>query len=416
MAGKNNKIILYIDDDENNLKLVKKLLENAGYNFVGASNGIEGIDIAVQTMPDLILMDMNMPGLDGYEAATRLNSMAEFSNIPIVAVTANVLNGDRERSLIAGCKGYIPKPIDIDTFIETINSYVSGRVEKVSSIDEADYLKEYNEKLVEHLERKVRKLSLKLDDALKVSQLKSEFLSTMTHELRTPLNAIINFSELLSSYDEVPSKEKYKECLDHINDNGKLLLHIVTEMLDLASLQAGKVKLDIQLTILNDVILSAQYKYLKVAEARGIKLQLKLDENISIINTDPNMLIKIIECFVDNAIKYTRQGEVIISSKKIDGSSMLIPDTVSAHLSKYNDYCLISVADTGIGIDQDSIDSLFEEFHQLDGGVAREFGGIGLGLAIVKQLVELLGAYIWVESEINKGSVFYLLINCQSER
>ena len=112
--------ILYVEDDLANKTLVRKLLLAAGFKVVEASDGLSGIQAAKDERPDLILMDMSMPGLDGYEATTRIKAIDELRHIPVIAVTAHAMKGDRERSLAAGCDGYITKPIDFNTFVDAV--------------------------------------------------------------------------------------------------------------------------------------------------------------------------------------------------------------------------------------------------------------------------------------------------------
>ena len=118
------KKILVIEDNENNLYLVKFMLENAGYQVVEAIDGFEGVKLSVSEKPNLILMDIQLPGLDGYEATKQIKANGKTSNIPIIAVTSYAMVGDREKTLKAGCDGYIEKPIDPETFISEIEQYL----------------------------------------------------------------------------------------------------------------------------------------------------------------------------------------------------------------------------------------------------------------------------------------------------
>lgn len=118
--------VLYIEDDLVNMALVRKLLKVEGVQFLEASNGWAGIAVAQTHLPDLILMDMNMPDMDGYEATRRIKSLPELQHIPVVALTANAMERDKQRSLDAGCQGHITKPIDIDTFAKQVMEYIHG--------------------------------------------------------------------------------------------------------------------------------------------------------------------------------------------------------------------------------------------------------------------------------------------------
>ena len=119
--------ILYVEDDFQNRVLVRRVLEASGFSFIGAENGLAGIQLAQEHIPDLILMDINLPEMDGYEVTSRLRQMNSLANVPIVAMTANVMKGDREKSLGAGCDGYIQKPINVDLLPDQINQFLAAR-------------------------------------------------------------------------------------------------------------------------------------------------------------------------------------------------------------------------------------------------------------------------------------------------
>jgi len=155
------KQILYIEDNYENKLLVRRLLESAGYNVLEADDGLSGIKMAVEHIPDLIIMDINIPGMDGYEATTKLKNMSELAHVPIVALTANVMKGDREKSLVAGCDGYMQKPINPDTFVDTLQQYLVGRRDQVEKEQQSLFLKQYSQKLVDRLEEKILELEQK---------------------------------------------------------------------------------------------------------------------------------------------------------------------------------------------------------------------------------------------------------------
>ncbi len=144
-----------------NRLLVRRLLEARGFQLVEANDGISGVKMAEEVEPDLILMDINLPLLDGHAATTRIKSIQRLSHIPIIALTSNVLEGDRERSLVAGCDGYIKKPIDVDEFPAQVEGYLRGKREKVEEEDEQLFYKEYSAKLVNKLQKHIEELEEK---------------------------------------------------------------------------------------------------------------------------------------------------------------------------------------------------------------------------------------------------------------
>lgn len=156
-----NRTILQIEDNEANRTLVRRVLEAKGYSVFDAEDGISGIRRAQELKPALILMDINIPGLDGYEAATRIRSIRELEKTPIVAITAGAGMGDRERSLSAGCIGYIQKPIDVRNFHKQVEEFLSGREECLSAEEERSHLRDYSHRLVTRLQEKVMSLEVK---------------------------------------------------------------------------------------------------------------------------------------------------------------------------------------------------------------------------------------------------------------
>jgi PAS domain S-box-containing protein len=150
--------ILYVEDNPDNFRLVKTLLEKSGYEVVGAADGIEAIVRAPQEMPDLVLMDINIPSLSGYEVTTRIKSMKGLEEVPVVALTAKTMKGDKDMALAAGCVGYIAKPIDPFSFVQDVESFLKGRQDKIPIVEEQSVLREYSRKLVTHLEEKVTQL------------------------------------------------------------------------------------------------------------------------------------------------------------------------------------------------------------------------------------------------------------------
>ena len=153
-----NPKILYIDDDPFNRSLVNRLLTSYNFEVIEAATGLEGITIARKNPPHLILMDINMPGLDGHETTTRMRSIPILKRVPIIALTARTTSGERELAIAAGCDGYITKPIDVDDFPHQIISYLQGRKDTITNDERQLYLGYDNHKLVERLETKVIEL------------------------------------------------------------------------------------------------------------------------------------------------------------------------------------------------------------------------------------------------------------------
>ena len=155
--GKKAKI-LYVEDNRENRMLVRAIMEADGYTIVDAEDGLSGVEAAVREEPALILLDVNLPGIDGYEVVAVLKSFPALANTPVVALTAYAMEGDRQRTLVAGCDGYIQKPIDVDTFPKQVEEFLHGKREHVEEREEGAYLRELNQRLVHRLVNQVEEL------------------------------------------------------------------------------------------------------------------------------------------------------------------------------------------------------------------------------------------------------------------
>lgn len=197
--------------------LVRRILEARGYTVLEAQTGLTGLQIAQAETPDLILMDLNLPDLDGYAVTTKLKRMSELQNTPIIALTANVMDGDRELSLVSGCDGYIPKPIEVTKLVARVERFLRGQRETLRDSQEQQYLREYRDRLVDRLEKKVRELTaLNAELEIRVEERTAELQAAQSrlieaekskvvvemagataHELNQPLTAILGLIQLI---------------------------------------------------------------------------------------------------------------------------------------------------------------------------------------------------------------------------
>jgi signal transduction histidine kinase len=240
----------------------------------------------------------------------------------------------------------------------------------------------------------LRSLNARLEQA---SQAKSEFLANMSHELRTPLNAILGFTEMVLDelYGEVPAD--LKEPLADIQTNGKHLLRLINDVLDLSKIEAGRMELSLGDYAVDDVVATVRASLRSLANDKGLDFVAEVEENLPLAHGDSKRITQCLLNLVGNALKFTRHGRVTIGVER------------EGPLLRYR------VSDTGIGIPADQIEAVFAEFRQVDSTTTRDFGGTGLGLSITKKFVELHGGRIWVESELGKGSTFYFTIPLRVE-
>ncbi len=394
MKTDQQRIILYVEDNPENKLLVRRVLEAQGYRVVDADDGLSGIRLAQEVQPDLILMDINLPGMDGYEAATKIKSIPSLRHVPIVALTANVMQGDRERSLAAGCDGYLPKPIDIDQLIEQIEAFLAGKREEVAPDEREVYLEEYTRKLVNKLEAKIVELEKANAELRELDRLKSEFVSTVSHELRTPLNIIIGHAEILQDELFGPLNDRQKRYVDNILHSARHLLELVENILDLSRIESGKLELNLQPFDVAQAVDEVRALLDPLAERKDIRVVVRIDPDLKQIVADRLRFKQILYNLMSNAVKFTPNGG------RVDVTVERLP----------NEWVQIVVRDTGIGIPQEHLETIFERFRQLDSSFSREWEGTGLGLALTREFVRLHGGKIEVQSQVGKGSTFTVLL------
>ncbi|MDD5680016.1 MAG: ATP-binding protein [Candidatus Omnitrophica bacterium] len=227
------------------------------------------------------------------------------------------------------------------------------------------------------------------------SRAKSSFLANMSHELRTPLNAIIGFSELMKDGTAGPMSDEQKEYAGHIWESGKYLLSLINDILDLSKVEAGKMVLELSEFDLRELLKKSLVFISERARQHGIKLSSDIKDDVCMVRADERKVKQIIFNLLSNAVKFTPDGGKIgIEAGKTDGGGILI-----------------SVWDTGIGIEVKDDARVFAEFEQIDNEYSRKYAGTGLGMPLSKKFVELHGGKIWFESEgKNKGTRFYFTL------
>ena len=228
--------ILYIEDNPESRTLVRNVLEARGFDVLEASDGIAGIDLAISAHPDLILCDIEMPGIDGYETATRLRSYRGLDGCPIVVLTSH---GDRGLSLSIGCDGYIEKPIDVEKFPGQLREFLKGKREKVKTTEERRYLREYSQSLVERLEATVRELTAANSRLRAAARSKTEFMQNLSHELATPLTPITGYLKILKSGKTGTLTEPQQKILESMTLSAERLSRTIDNLVDFATLESG---------------------------------------------------------------------------------------------------------------------------------------------------------------------------------
>ena len=269
--------------------------------------------------------------------------------------------------------------------------FIKNTVDLMQTFAAQSVLAIQNARLFSEIGEKSRQLEV-------ASQHKSQFLANMSHELRTPLNAILGYTELIldNIYGEVPDKARV--TLERIQNNGRHLLGLINDVLDLSKIEAGQLSLSLTDYSIKDVVHNVYGAVESLATAKNLALKVELPTDLPPARGDERRLTQVLLNLVGNAIKFTDTGEVAIKTSTADGTL-----TVAVH-------------DTGPGISEADQGKIFEEFQQADSSSTKQKGGTGLGLAIAKRIIEMHGGRLWVESELGHGSTFSFTVPVKVER
>lgn len=382
--------ILYIEDNHDNQLLVRRILEARGYAIQVCEDGPSGIALARESQPALILVDINIAGMDGYETTTRLRSLPHLQATPIIAITADARPGTRERALAAGCDGFLAKPIDPRLLPDQIAEFLGGKRELLPKSLETTMLREYNAKLVERLERQVRELSARNAELQELDRLKNTFLATISHELRTPLTAILGYLELFERRTLGPLNDVQGQAINVIARNARTLSRILNNLLYLQEVRSTEIRR--VPVVIHDVLQEVIADMQSLARAANVILSASLQPT-AVYHGDPIGIGQALRALIDNAIKFTP------ASGRVDVTLIDEPSRV-----------LVRVEDTGIGIPAEAQEKIFLPFYQIDDTLARPYSGAGLGLAIARHVVEAHGGQLTVRSIVNAGSTFTVVL------
>jgi signal transduction histidine kinase len=377
MMGVRMARILHIEDDSANRLLVRKILTPAGFDVVDAADGVEGIRKAISEHPDLVLVDIAIPGLDGYEVTLRLRAEPHLRHVPIVAITAE---GNRETSLAVGCDGFLQKPIDARTFVDTIRGYLLGLKDK-GDHQTSKHLRLQSQRIVTHLEEKLEQLSSANARLVEMDQARKEFYRNVSHELATPMTPIVGYVRLLLDGELGDLTVAQSKALTAINDCADRLRGLIDNLLDVTALETGRMQFVYDEYDLAEVVRRSVARIApKFSEKKQRVVQEVSPQMVGV--GDPVRLGKALDQLLDNAQKFTPVGGSV---------------GIRARALADRQFELF-VADTGPGVPEHAAKRVFEPFFQADGSETRSYGGAGVGLAVVRGVARGHGGYVCTKS------------------
>jgi signal transduction histidine kinase len=368
------RTILIVDDRPANLGVVVDSLDESGFRVVVAQEGREALERADYVKPDLVLLDVSMPGMDGFEVCRRLKSREGTRDIPVIFMTARTETEDKVAGFAAGGVDYVTKPLQVQEVIARVNTHLSVRsMQKQLEIQNALLQRE-----IEEHQRAEQELSALNKDL-------EAFTYSVSHDLRAPLRAISGFTQLLQRRNGTQLDAAGRELLDRVMDAGRHMDILIHDLLQYSRTGKGNIRME-------PVPLSPLLRRLgsifgeRIAAARA---QLEIVEPLATPHADPMLLEQILTNLVDNALKYRcREGVPSIRVSCTEAGGQVV----------------LRVADNGIGIKAGDQERIFEAFRRLH--TQDEYDGTGIGLAIVAKSARVMGGIIEVESEPGRGSTF----------
>jgi signal transduction histidine kinase len=383
-------VILVVDDNPNNLFTMRALLKRLhDCAVIEAASGEQALARVVEHEVNLILLDVQMPGMDGFETARHLQMTGRTRDIPIIFVTA-VFKAEEfiKRGYDLGAVDYLTKPIDDNMLLNRVRLY-QGLFRRERQLAATVELLHHNE----------RALAMARDAAEAANRAKSTFLANMSHELRTPMNAIMGMTGLALRHTDDP---RLQEHLHKIEQASQHLLTIINDILDISKIEAERLVLERVGFKLGEILENLRSMLGQRASDKRLALSFDVPAGLAglPLQGDPVRLEQVLLNLLGNAIKFTDSGGIDLRTILEEKN----PDAVRLRFE---------IQDSGVGIAAADLPRLFNAFEQADGSLTRKYGGTGLGLAISRRLVEMMDGSIGVDSTPGQGSTFWFTVRLQ---
>lgn len=363
--------ILIVDDNIANLEIARTILSDFGYEVIIASSADESLEILRYEKPDLILLDIMMPSINGFELCKILKTNDEIKDIPIIFLTALTQPEDLVMGFELGGADYITKPFSRDVLLTRVKNQLE-------------------------LVKKNRIIIQQNRDLIKLNNEKNALLAIAAHDLKNPLQAILGSSELIARKVLNEKIDISSELIENIKFSSKKAINIIIDLLDVQAMEEGKLALKMELIDARDIVIESIDEFLPIANKKRVKLNYEEDDNICRIFTDKNKLSRVVDNLISNAIKFSSSGtEVKITCMNVN-------------IGNKNEIIRIEVCDQGPGFTKEDLQSIYSKFSKLSARPTAEESSTGLGLSIVKKMTELLGGIVELETKVGVGSKFKL--------
>ncbi|HJQ39239.1 MAG TPA: ATP-binding protein [Thermoanaerobaculia bacterium] len=374
-AAERGARVVIADDNSDMRGYITRLLERR-YEVINCADGRAALEEIRRSRPNLLLADIMMPELDGFELLHAIRADPELRTLPVILLSARAGEEARVEGMGAGADDYLVKPFSARELVARVDAHLML------------------ERVRRQAEESLRRSAQALRDA---DRLKDEFLATLSHELRTPLTAILGWSQMIRLGTIDP--DELRTAIEAITRSAKVQSQLIEDVLDVSRITTGKMRLDSKPASLREVVESAVETVRPAADAKAIDLHLDVASEVGMLMMDPDRMRQVIWNLVSNAIKFTPpRGRVDVTVRQGD------------------EQATVQIRDTGPGIAASFLPHLFERFRQADSSTRRSHAGLGLGLALSKDLTELHGGRIHVQSEPGHGATFTVVLPVLSGR